>query len=368
MNSFQEKLRHWSFFRQGLDRTETNIQQALKRVVAVYSTHPSGPLSLWARLKSFDSQVFQILDQQQLAVRMPAMRLSVHHIPVENAPYVFAATVPSKSDNVWQKRYEQRGLPNEDFLEWRLEILALTNTPKTVKDLKKEISFSGDLLKFVLNRMAFEGDLLRVGDKSLRANIISYVNTASWIPSWPTEHLQSISKSEALEWLANAYFKAFGPATAKDFQWWVGITATQAKQVLTHLKLTELEDQYLILSDELEEFEQFDATIPKEQQVVLLPQWDCYTMGYAPQGRERLVATEHLSQVYGKLGATGGNALSAILINGKVEGIWKHKFKGTQVQFEKTLFEKTSKTIDVKINEQLKEIGRLMEAKKVVIL
>ncbi|HAS43650.1 MAG TPA: hypothetical protein DCS93_24430 [Microscillaceae bacterium] len=367
MNTFQEKLRRWSFFRQGLDRSGTNIEQALKKVMAVYSAHPSGPLSLWARVQSFDNQGFQALDHQQLAVRMPAMRLSVHQIPVANAPYVFAATVPPKSGDYWQKRYAQRGLPNEDFVVWRTEILALTNTPQTVKELKKEISFPEDKLKFVLNRMAFEGDLLRVGSNSLRANTISYVKTTAWLTNWSEDYLQSVTQEEALDWLAKAYFKAFGPATVKDFQWWAGITATKAKQAITHLDLVNLEEQYYILAEDFTDFEKFNLEIPENQLVTILPQWDAYLMGYAPEGRARVVETQDLPQVYGKLGATGGNALGTILINGKTAGIWKHKFKGIQVQFEKSMFDKTEGKIEKQIDTQLHEIGRLMEAKKIEI-
>jgi len=372
MNTFQEKLRRWSFFRQGLDRSETNIEQALKKVIAVYSAHPSGPLSLNARMQSFDNQAFQTLDHQQLAVRIPAMRLSVHQVPADSAPYVFAATVPPKSGDYWQKRYAQRELPNEDFLVWRTEVLALTNTPQMVKDLKKEIGFPGDKLKFVLNRMAFEGNLLRVGSNSLRANTISYVKTTAWMSNWSADHLQSFTQEEALGWLAEAYFKTFGPATVKDFQWWAGVTATKAKQAITHLDLVSLEGQYYLLAADLTDFEQFTLEIPKDQQITILPQWDAYLMGYAPNGRERLVDTQDLSLVYGKLGATGGNALGTILMNGKVIGIWKHKFKGTQVQLEKSMFgklpEEIERRIEKQIDEQLHKIGLLMDAKKIEII
>ncbi|OJJ16281.1 hypothetical protein BKI52_33855 [marine bacterium AO1-C] len=367
MSTFQEKLRHWSFFRQGLDQSETDVTEALKKVIAVYSAHPSGPLSLWARMQSFDNQVFQTLDKQRLVVRIPAMRLSVHQIPVESAPYVFAATVPPKSGDYWQKRYAQRELPNQDFLVWRLEVLDLTNTPQMVKDLKKEISFPGDKLKFVLNRMAFEGYLLRVGSNSLRANTISYVKTTAWIDNWAENHLQSITQEDALSWLAKAYFKAFGPATMKDFQWWAGITVAKAKQAVATLDLANLEEHYYLLAEDLNDFEAFTLSIPTTQQVTILPQWDAYLMGYAPEGRERLVDSKDLPQVYGKLGATGGNALGSVLVNGKVVGIWKHKFKGTQVQFEKSIFSKLSNSIVKQIDEKLYEIGRLMEAKKIDI-
>ena len=367
MSTFQEKLRRWSFFRQGLNQSETNIAQALQKVIGIYSAHPTGPLSLWNRMQSFDHACFQTLDQQQLAVRIPAMRLSVHQVPVAYAPYVFAATIPPKASDYWQKRYAQRTLSQADFLAWRPEIRALTQTPQMAKNLKKEISFPGEKLKFVLNRMAFEGDLLRVGSQSLRANTISYVTTTAWVNAWPEEHLQTIPQAEALRWLAKAYFKAFGPATIKDFQWWAGITATTAAQAVANLDLANLEAQYYLPAEDLEDFEKFNLVIPQAQQVVILPQWDAYLMGYAPEGRGRLVDAQDLPKVYGQLGATGGNALGTILMDGKAVGNWKHKFKGTQVQFEKSIFNQLSQKAEKQIDEKLHEIGDLMEAKKVMI-
>lgn len=365
MDTFQKKLRYWSFYRQGLDRSQTDLLQALQNVIAVYSTHPSGPLSLRARVKIFEAADFEALDTQKKAVRMPAMRLSVHQIPQETARYLFAAAVPPKTSDSWQKRYLQRGVANDDFLVWRKELLTLTHYPQTVKELKQQITFPDEMLKIVLNRMAFEGDLLRIGAKNLRANIISYVKTTAWIKTWEEDYFLEISQEEALLWLATEYFRVFAPARIQDFQWWVGVTATQAKQVVSQLDTMSLIDDYYILSEDFDAFERFDFS--RELPITILPQWDSYLMGYAPNGRARLVTIEDQAKVYGKIGATGGNALGTILIEGKVEGIWKHKFKGKVVQFEITLFSKLSTTIIQQIEVELQAIGQLLSARDVII-
>lgn len=365
MDTFQKKLRYWSFYRQGLDRSQTDLLQALQNVIAVYSTHPSGPLSLRARVKTFEVADFEALDTQKKAIRIPAMRLSVHQIPQETARYLFAAAVPSKTSDFWQKRYWQRGVTNDDFLVWRKELLALTHYPQTAKELKQQITFPDEMLKFALNRMAFEGDLLRIGAKNLRANIISYVKTTAWIEAWGENYFLEISQEEALLWLAKEYFRVFAPARIQDFQWWVGITTAQAKDIVARLDMVSLTDDYYILLADFDAFEQFDFS--RKLPITILPQWDSYLMGYAPNGRRRLVTIENQAKVYGKIGATGGNAPGTIMIQGKVEGIWKHKFKGKVVQFEITLFSKLSTTIIQKIEAELQAIGQLLSAKDVVI-
>ncbi|EAY24154.1 DNA glycosylase AlkZ-like family protein [Microscilla marina] len=366
MDKFTQKLSQWSYQRQGLLRPDRSLIEALHKVVAVYSAHPSGPLSLWARVAHFDKQEFINLDQHQLAVRLPAMRLSNHQMPAATAPYLIAATLPAKSSNAWAKRYAQRGLADADYQQWKLEILKLTTAPQTAKKLKSQITFDADQLKFVLNRLSYEGDLLRIGSQSLRSNIIAYVATTHWM-NWSEDHLTRLTQTAGLQWLAKAYFSAFAPARVKDFQWWAGINAGQAQTAIKTLDAIQLPNDYLILAEDAQTFEHFEPTLFAQNTVAVLPQWDSYLMGYAPDGRARLVADEHLAKVYGKLGATGGNALGTLLVNGEVKGIWKHKFKGTQVQFESQFFDKPTAQVTQAVHAQLNEIGALMEANKITI-
>lgn len=366
MDKFTQKLSQWSYQRQGLLRPNVSLIEALKQVIGVYSAHPSGPLSLWARTQHFDSQAFINLDQQKLAVRLPAMRLSNHQIPAESAPYIIAATLPSKNSDVWEKRYTQRGLANSDYQLWKKEVLKLAATPQTAKELKPQISFDGDQLKFVLNRLSFEGDLLRIGNQSLRSNTIAYVAASEWM-QWQANHLTKLTQAEGLQWLAREYFRLFAPARVKDFQWWAGINTQQAQEAAATLDTTTLASDYLLLTTDAQIFESFEPNLFGDDMVTVLPQWDSYLMGYAPDGRARVVANEHLAQVYGKLGATGGNALGTLLLNGEVIGIWKHKFKGTQVQFDLQFLETVADQIIQAVHAQLQEIGTLMKAKKITI-
>lgn len=366
MDKFTQKLSQWSYQRQGLLRPDVSLIEALTQVIGVYSAHPSGPLSLWARVKHFDPLAFANLDQQQLAVRVPAMRLSNHQIPADSAPCIVAATLPPKNSDVWEKRYAQRGLANSDYQLWKKEILTLATTPQTAKELKTQISFEGDQLKFVLNRLSFEGDLLRIGNQSLRANTIAYVAAAQWM-NWQSDHLTKLTQAEGLQWLAQEYFRLFAPARIKDFQWWAGVKVGQAKEAVATLNTVELPNDYLILDSDAQIFDSFETNLFANDVVTILPQWDSYLMGYAPDGRARMVPNNYLAQVYGKLGATGGNALGTLLVNGKVVGIWKHKFKGTQVQFDFQCFEEISDPINQAVHAQFQEIGTLMQAKKITI-
>jgi hypothetical protein len=274
--------------------------------------------------------------------------------------------LPAKSSDVWEKRYAQRGLANSDYQIWKKEVLTLATAPQTAKELKTQISFDGDQLKFVLNRLSFEGDLLRIGNQSLRSNTIAYVAATQWM-QWQPNHLTQLTQAEGLQWLAREYFRLFAPARVKDFQWWTGVNVKQAKEAVAALNTVALPNDYLILDDDAQAFDNFEANLFVNDVVTILPQWDSYLMGYAPDGRARIIADNHLAQVYGKLGATGGNALGTLLVNGKATGIWKHKFKGTQVQFDLQFLEAVADSVSQAIHAQLQEIGHLMQAKKITI-
>ena len=80
MSSLIKKLRYWSLNRQHLLQKSTSLEHILKDVIGVYSSHPTGPLSLHARKQSFNEHEFYNLDEQRAALRITAMRLSIHII------------------------------------------------------------------------------------------------------------------------------------------------------------------------------------------------------------------------------------------------------------------------------------------------
>lgn len=354
------KLTHWSYHRQYLGRRGKNAVQVLKDIVGVYSWHPSAPLSLWNRLPSFNKKKFNTLDQERLAIRVPAMRLSNYMLERGMAPLVFSAAILPAKDPYWEKRYGKFISP-EKYQVWKEEILDHLQKPASLAEIKEAaIEVPSDRLKFILNRMAFEGIVLRIGSENMRSNIIQYVATESW-----TESSLDISDSgQSLIKLASAYFNAFGPARIKDFQWWSGVTMSKVKQALSELETIDIGDGNLLQTLQKEDFDSFKPV--NRDNIDLLPQWDSYIMGYAPDGRERFVAPDMQDKIYGKIGATGGNGLGTILVNGMAHGSWKAKIKGNQVSFQLNMFEKPSTKLNETIKEKFIEMASFMEIKKVI--
>lgn len=90
-------------------------------------------------------------------------------------------------------------------------------------------------------------------------------------------------------------------------------------------------------------------------------------MGYAPDGRSRFVTADTQAHVYGKIGATGGNALGVVLLNGLAVGAWTSRFKGASMVVALNLFEKPTGRIRQAIEARFHEMAALLKAKKVVL-
>jgi hypothetical protein len=150
--------------------------------------------------------------------------------------------------------------------------------------------------------------------------------------------------------VARAYLYRYGPARISDFVWWTGVALERAQQAFLALQLTSLEHGYLILSEDLRAFANIRAV--HTNRVTLLPPGDCYTMGYAPDGRQRFVAAEYTSQLYDANGKSHG----AVLLDGEVIAVWHMHSTTLQV----TPFAPLNPQVHAQIDEQVLQVQRLL--------
>jgi len=69
----------------------------------------------------------------------------------------------------------------------------------------------------------------------------------------------------------------------------------------------------------------------------------------------------------GKLGAMGGNALGAILVNELVHGTWRFRFKESQMNTTVDMFERPSTHLHEGILKEFEQIAVLLQANKLNI-
>jgi winged helix DNA-binding protein len=294
-----ERLRAWTYERQKLGRAAPHGAAALKAVVGVYSAHPSAPLSLHARAKKLDAASFGRLD----AIRLPAMRQSIHLLPRGTAHLAFRATPAPANDRV--KRFRYFKLTDERYETLRRELLKAAREPLTQEEMRDATGAEAKELKGVSAQMTRDGELVRVAAGGLRSNALRYV----------AAEIDDADADEALAWLAGEYLRAFGPIRAKDFQWWSGAGAKRAKAALAEHDTAELDDGLLILAGDAGAFEKVK---PLAGTVDLLPKWDCLQMGYAPDGRDRFAHPDVIDRCYD----FRGDGVPVILVDGEAAGTW----------------------------------------------
>jgi hypothetical protein len=263
------------------------------------------------------------------------MRQSIHLLPRTTAHVAFRATPAPASDRA--KRFRHFKLTDDTYETLRKRILKAATQPRTQEELREATGADANTLKGVSAQMTRDGELVRVAAaKSLRSNELKY--QAAEIPNADAD--------EALTWLAGEYLRAFGPIRPKDFTWWAGVGARRAKQALAAHDTTELDDGYLILTEDAKAFEK--AKPPKDA-VDLIPKWDCYQMGYAPDGRDRYAHPDVVERCYD----FRGDGIPTVLVNGEAAGTWA----GGNPE----LFDSATKKVRSKIDERLAEITAFLQ-------
>ena len=145
--------------------------------------------------------------------------------------------------------------------------------------------------------------------------------TFALLDEWVSE-TQKLDREASLVELARRYFSGHGPATLKDFAWWSGLKAADARSgldgVAPRLTREAIEGTtYWMAAQTPEKLESAPV-------IQLLPGFDEYLLGY--QDRSAVLAPEHASLV-----VPGGNGvfLRIIITDGRVTGTWKQTVKAT---------------------------------------
>jgi hypothetical protein len=291
-----ETWRHWTYSRQRLGQAAPDAATALRDVIGVYSSHPSAPLSLHARFPGLDAAGFAALD----ALRLPAMRSSIHLLPRETAHLPFRA-LPEPAA---RRAYRLRGfrLDEERYAELRERVLEVCAAgPLAMREIGEAV---GEDVKGVTATMTRDGCLVRVGADGLRSNALRYV--ALDVPSADAD--------SALAWLVGEYLRAFGPVRREDAIWWTGASGARVDAAIASIETVEIEPAYLLLA--ADEARVGDA--PRASGVDLLPKWDAYTMGYPSGGRGRFASPDVAERLYD----FRGDGMPVVLVDGAAAGTW----------------------------------------------
>lgn len=161
-----------------------------------------------------------------------------------------------------------------------------------------------------------------------------------------------LNKEESLFALAQRYFRSHSPATLQDFHWWSGLSMTDARaglqSIQSDLEQMEYEGKSYFIHKEIE-------ISNLEDSIFILPAFDEYCVSYKDRSA---VFDKHLQ---GQAITSNGIFKPIIVINGKVEGVWKRTIQKNKVLIETTFFD-ASKKLDIeKMQSAAKAFGDFLE-------
>jgi hypothetical protein len=272
--------------------------------------YPGAKWSIGLRLPgSTDAEVEQAIADQHI-LRTWVMRGTLHFVAAEDIRWMVELLAPGLIQSN-ARRYKQLEL-DDQTLSYSSETIAdaVQNNPLTRKQLfevleDKGISTAGQRGVYMLQRASLDG---------LFAQTVMQGNNN---PTFVTMlKAKTMPKAEALAELAQRYFASRGPATLKDFIWWSGLSAADARAGFEAIKsgLAEMKlDQ--------QSYWHTDVKFDSEPGVYLLSGFDEYLLGY--QARSLVLDAKHAKKVW----PGGGTFHPTIVADGQVVGTWKSVVK-----------------------------------------
>ncbi len=289
-----------------LHRLPGRVEDVLDASLGIYASQPTGNLELLARLDRYaPADLDRVMLESRSAVRLRTLRGSAFLIPTGLLPVAQGAT-RSRNARAFAGMLHRRLTTPYGIWADRIDDL-LRDGPQSRAGIKSALGGGEDpeLLGYCVAQMATENRIVAVPEPGgWRSDRIAFHRWDDWLPG---VDVWSLPEEDARAQLARLYLDRHGPATADDFSFWSGLTATQARDAFDASGAEPAGGDYWATAE--------PAGDPPPLR--LLPIWDTLFVTY--RDRSRFVAPEHYPLVYD----ASGNATSVVLVDGRAAGVWQ---------------------------------------------
>ena len=187
------------------------------------------------------------------------------------------------------------------------------------------------------------GGVACIGPDHGRGNV--FVDTREWVGEFDPPH-----REDALAELARRYFKAFAPASERDFAKWSGLPLSECRIGMKRIA-GELEPLGSASSG-LFAPRNFIKSVPRSPGVRLLPAFDTYLMGYASRSHA-------VDEVAERAILPGGGILRpTICVDGRFAGTWSRKNANGKVTVTLEPFERLDERWMPAIEAEAADVAR----------
>ena len=337
-----EQAARWRIRRHHLDQRSPagSMLAVASRLCGLHAqVMSSAELTLWARMEGLERGAVQdALWRDRTLVKTWAMRGTLHLLPAAELPLWHAALSTSRRflrAAVWEKYFgitldELDRLTEAigDALDGRLltreelgrEVARITGTAGYAKKIAR--SSWGTLLR----PAAFTG---RLCFGPSQGQFVRFTRPDTWLAGTACAPGAAFSTQAAQAAVARRFLAAYGPATYHDVaRWWNGGGVGTARQWIAALgdEVTEIElngaAAWMLAADAREA-----RRLSPTRSVRLLPAFDQYVVGASHHARH-LLPGDLRSRVYRPQGWLS----PVLLVNGRMDGVWRYEIKGSRVE------------------------------------
>lgn len=302
----------------------------------------SAEMAIWARghhHKQTDIQ--SALWNERSLVKTSCMRQTLHLLQTSDFLLYINALKRSRLAALHQIMSRFGITPKEAEAMTAAIVAALADGPQTQPELIQQILPEvGKKLKAYIKaawsiqifRAALVEGLICYGPP--RGSKSTFIRVDQWLPPQ-----KEIPETEAKRTLLRRYLRAYGPATARDFSRWSGISMAEVKPVWESLQeeLREIQSEkqksYILRND----YDALAQSNLNDHLLRLLPGFDPFLLGHTE--KDHLLDLRYYKRVY----RAAGWITPTVLLNGKIIGIWTHTRNTNHMMLRIELFEKIQK-------------------------
>jgi hypothetical protein len=318
-------------------------------------------LSLWNRVSDLDREFIPVsLFEERSLVRTWLMRDTVHIVPSRLLPLMRSALKESliREWNRWTVRTGAKEEPSSWEFRYPHVLEALEDGPLTVNQILETLGWSWDDAKRGLHRL--------IREMSHQGFLCHAISSGPWYHStehsfsrldgWLTEAESSAPETDAKTELARCYLKGYGPASVNDFAYWTGMRVMDAKPIfeslsepIVEVEITGQKRMTYILEE--------DVSNLQDQREVhaharLLPQFDALVMGH--KDKTRFIEPSSRSSIF----LPRADVAATILLDGRVEGVWKMRKEKRRWRLEFSPFRELSEEEEEALGREIEELRR----------
>ncbi len=292
----------------------------------------SAELTLWTRVSDLEPDaVERALWEHRSLVKTWAMRGTLHLLPAADFALWQAGlgTYRHYLKPAWSRAFgltpdgvDQLVAAVGDALDGRMltreelarQVSSLTGSAELAHEL-------GQSWGALLKPASFRGRLCYAPSLGQR---VRFTRPDQWLAARPAVELD-----DAMREIPRRFLAAHGPATREDFARWWGIAPAPAGRLIRSLDgaVTEVDvegTRAWMLTEAVPEAH--DADLPARALVRLLPAFDQYVIA-ATRHADRLLPGPFKERVYRPQGWLS----AVVLVNGRMDGVWRHERKGARV-------------------------------------